>query len=663
MNSFRHVFVSLAACLIAGGCTEPAGHAQLRDAALPELLAAQRFAYRGAHTGGHLLSPDGNKIAWTGPSWGRATLFVRDRASGVVRNWRAPGAVQWTSDSRRLLYLHDRSGTENPHVYMIDTESSASAVDLTPHPGVKAAIHQLSEANPTRVLVTHNRRNPKLFDLYSIDLETGRETLVARNPGDAVAPITLDNGSLRGWQKSREAQRTPEQKSQPQAVRAPELKKREEGSVQILGPTPQERVVWALSNRGRERNALVALHLGPGWERVEFEDLKVDVSGAAISRVTRMPLAVFATPGYPRVEFPDARFKADLGPLIERYKGRPFGFELISSDQTEQQVIVGFSTSTGQETFLLDRQQGTHELLAKSVPEDMEALLAPMQPVTIRARDGLALPGYLSVPRGVEPKGLPLVLMVHGGPWARTAWADPFRSEDAARAQFLVNRGYAVLQVDFRGSTGYGRAFQGAGMGEFAGRMQDDLLDSVEWAKARGIADPAKIAIMGFSYGGYAALTALTATPQTFACGISIAGPTDLASLIENFPPYWAVDLSNWHDFVGNPGNPADRAEMTRRSPLTHAAKLERPVLILHGDRDVRVRIDQSQRMADALVKAGKPVRFVAIRKMGHNPSWWAHQYQVMRETETFLQGCLGGRAVRFDWFDPLVWVWTRVSG
>lgn len=659
----RRFCAGLAACLLAAGCTEPARHAQLREAALPELLEAQRFTYRGTHTGGHQLSPDGNKIAWVGPSWLRATLFVRDRSSGVVRSWRAPGAVQWTSDSRRLLYLNDRSGTENPHVYMIDTESSAAAVDLTPYPGVKAAIHQLSEADPQKVLVTHNRRNRKLFDLYSIDLESGRETLVARNPGDAVAPITQDNGSLRGWQKSREAQRTPEQKSQPQAVRAAELLKRQEGSVQILGPTQQERVVWALSNRGRDRSALVALHLGPGWERVEFEDPQVDVSGAAISRVTRMPLALFASPGYPRVEFPDAKFKTDLKPLIERYKGRPFGFELISSDRTEQQVIVGFSTSTGQETFLLDRKHGTHELLARSVPQDMEAVLSPMQPVTIPARDGLSLPGYLTVPGGVEAKGLPLVLMVHGGPWARTAWADPFRSEDAARAQFLVNRGYAVLQVDFRGSTGYGRDFQRAGMGEFAGRMQDDLQDAVEWAKAHGIADPAKIAIMGFSYGGYAALTGLIASPQTYACGISIAGPTDLASLVENFPPYWAVDLSKWHDFVGNPKNPADRAEMTRRSPLTHAAKLERPVLILHGDRDVRVRIDQSQRMADALVKAGKPVRFVPIRDMGHNPGWWAHQYQVLRETETFLQGCLGGRAVRHGWFDPLVWAWTRIAG
>ena len=407
----------------------------------------------------------------------------------------------------------------------------------------------------------------------------------------------------------------------------------------------------------------MALHLGPGWERLVFEDPQVDVSGAVISRVTRMPLAVVAWPGYPRVEFPDPKFRAELGPLIDRYKGRPFGFEMISSDRSEQQLIVGFSTSTGQETFLLDRARGTHELLARSVPEDMEALLAPMQPVAIPARDGLTLPAYLMLPRGVEPRGLPLVLMVHGGPWARTVWADPFRSDDAARAQFLVNRGYAVLQVDFRGSTGYGRDFYKAGMGEFARRMQDDLLDAVQWVTARGVADPARIAIVGFSYGGYAALTGLTATPKTFACGISIGGPTDLASLIENFPPYWSTDLTNWYDFVGNPKIPADRAEMTLRSPLTHAAKLERPLLIMHGERDVRVRIDQSQRLADALAKAGKPVRYVPIRNMGHNPSWWAHQHQVLRETETFLHSCLGGRAVRLDWFDPLVWAWTRISG
>ena len=662
LSALRHLLFLVAACAILAACSEPARHPALVGAQLPELIPAHRFAYRGTLTGGYSLSPDGNKIAWVGPSFMRATLFVRNHSTGEVRSWRARGNVQWTADSRRLVYLSDTSGSENAHVFMIDTESGSAAVDLTPYPGVRAAIQKSNESEPTRLMVTHNRRNPKLFDLYSIDLDTRAETLVARNPGDAVAPIVLDNGAFRGWQQSREARRTPEEVRTPQAERAPALASRDEGTVRLLGQSPEPRVMWALSNRGRDRMALVTLHLGPGWEHLAFEDAVADVSTAAISRVTHLPLMVSALPGYPRIEFPDQRFKADLEPLLKGYAGRPFDLELLGSDRAEKRMIVAIHTSTGSETFLLDREQGSHELLSRGVPAEIEAALAPLEPVSIAARDGLTLRGYLSVPRGVAPKGLPLVLMVHGGPWARTAWADPFRSDDSSRAQFLVNRGYAVLQVDFRGSTGYGRSFYKAGMGEFGRRMQDDLQDAVEWAKARGLADPRKIAIMGFSYGGYAALTGLTATPKTFACGISIGGPTDLATLIERFPAHWQVDLSNWHDFVGNPKVPADRAEMTRRSPLTHAAQAERPLLIIHGRRDVRVGIDQSERMVAALNAAGRPVRFVDIADMGHNPSWWAHQHQVLRETEVFLQQCLGGRATRLSWFDPLVWIWSRLS-
>ena len=655
-------FCALVAACLVGGCTDAPAPAADSAAAQPPLLPAQSFTAPGIRTGAYLLSPDGNKLTWTGSSMWRATLFVRDRRTGEVRSWRARGNVQWTGDSRRLLYVADTTGRENPHVYAIDTESSADARDLTPHAGVKAAIHQLSQTSPKTVLVTHNRLNPKLFDLYSIDLETGIETLVARNPGNAVAPITRPDGALRGWQPSREAARSVEEKRVPQAERTAQLRRQAEGSVRILGPGPRPQEVWALSNRGRDRSALVRLHVGPGWEEVVFEDPVADVSGAAISAVTRMPLLAWALPGYPRVEFLDDRLRADLEPLLSRYAGRAHGVELSSADRSEQHVIVGIDTGTVTETFLLDRGTGTVESLGRSVPPSMEAALAPMQPVSFSARDGLALHGYLALPHGVAARGLPMVLLVHGGPWARTQWADPMRSEDAARAQFLANRGYAVLQVDFRGSTGYGSAHTLAGIGEFAGRMQDDLIDAVEWAKTRGIADPARIAIMGLSYGGYAAMTGLALTPRTFACGISIGGPTDLASLIESFPPYWTVDLSNWHDFVGNPQLPADRADMTRRSPLTHAGKIERPLLIIHGARDVRVRLDQSQRMVAAMTQAGRPVRFVTLPDMGHNPSWWAHQYQVLRETETFLADCLGGRAQSTGWFDAMVWIWTRLT-
>ena len=629
---------------------------------MPALLQAHRFAYRGTVTGAHLLSPDGAKIAWVGPYWGRATLFVRDRRSGETRNYRARGTVRWTADSRRLLYVADTTGAENPHVFSIDTEAKdTGAVDLTPYPGVKATIHQMTEADPAHVLVLHNRRDRKLFDLVRINLETRAETLVAANPGNAVAPVTREDGRLQGWETSREAGRTPEEKRQPQAVRAPALRRAEDVSVRVIGPTADGQSVWALSNRGRDRVALVVRHSGLGWEKVVFEDADADVSGVAVSAVTRTPLYAMAQAGAPKVEILDPALKADLAPLLKQFAGADFGLDILSTDRSEQRLIVMLYTSTQNRVYLVDRMAKTHELLGSGVPEDMARALAPMESVKIAGRDGLRLQGYLTLPTGTARKNLPMVLQVHGGPWQRTPWADPLRAEDSTRAQFLANRGYAVLQVDYRGSTGHGRAFFNAGIGEFAGRMQDDLHDAVKWAVDQGIADPNRVAIMGLSYGGYAALVGMTATPKAFSCGVSINGPTDLATLIESFPPYWSVDLSLWHDFVGNPKVPEDRAEMTRRSPLTHAARAERPILIIQGERDVRVRPDQSTRMADALRKAGKPVRLVSIPEMGHAPSYWAHQQKVLRETELFLHGCLGGRASRFDPFDALGWVWARL--
>jgi dipeptidyl aminopeptidase/acylaminoacyl peptidase len=292
----------------------------------------------------------------------------------------------------------------------------------------------------------------------------------------------------------------------------------------------------------------------------------------------------------------------------------------------------------------------------------MAESLAPMRPVTIASRDGLQLSGYLTLPRGAEPKNLPTVLLVHGGPWMRSNWGDPFRSDDASYAQFLANRGYAVLEVDFRGSTGYGRSFLAAGIGEFGGKMQDDLLDAVHWAVETGTSDPKRIAVMGWSYGGYAALVGLTTTPDVFACGISLGGPTDLASLIESFPPYWTVDLSMWHDYVGDPAIPDDRKEMTLKSPLSHADKLERPVLIVQGENDVRVRPDQAQRMVEALRRAGRPVDYLKIPQMGHGMGYWVHRMTILRRTETFLHGCLGGRASRFDPLEAVAWVWTSIK-
>ena len=643
------------------GCTAPADHPALKDAPLSPLVPAHHFAYH-PDVKGYQLSPDGRKLAWIGPSYLRSALFVRNNDSGEVRRYRVmTGGLQWTPDGRWLLSTgSDTSGAENTHVYMLDTgDPAANPVDLTPYPGVRATIHQILAAESGHLLVYHNRRDRKVFDLYRIDLNTREETLIARNPGDAVAPITDRNGSFKGWQKSRAAQRAAEERSKPRVERQPALVQKSGEIFNTLGTGADGSFVWALSNRGRDRVALVAAHPTLQWEKIVFDDPRVDVTRVTMSRVTHAPLIAYAQPNFPRAAILDARLRDDLDGLLKAQGDGPFGLEIMSTDAAEKRMVILIYTSTTHRYYFLDRPRRAYTLLAGDAAEDPAQPLAPMQPVTIASRDGLQLHGYLTLPRGVVARRLPMVLLVHGGPWLRTSWG----GEDAGNAQFLANRGYAVLQVDFRGSIGYGRHFLTAAIGEFAGKMQEDLLDAVRWAVDGGIADPARVAIMGWSYGGYAALVGLTMTPDAYACGISLSGPTDLASLIESFPPYWTLDLTMWYDYVGDPAIAPDREEMRRKSPLTYASNLRRPVLIVHGAKDVRVRINQAERMVGALKQAGKPVEYLAIPDMGHGMGWWVHRLAILRKTEDFLHRCLGGRASRFDPFDAIAWVWQRISG
>ncbi|MES2561448.1 MAG: S9 family peptidase [Pseudomonadota bacterium] len=665
-TSARSIAICAWLCLLASlaACTAPADHPALKDADLPALIPAHRFAYQGEVARAYQLSPDGARLAWVGPYFMRSRLFVRDNKTGEARRYRIGSAsFQWSPDSRRLLYTADTSGAENTHVYMIELDGAASdVVDLTPYPGVKARIHQFVPGNANQLLITHNRRDRRVSDLYRIDLDTRRETLVAQNPGDAVSVITAPDGRVHGWQKSRDAQRSQDERRLTFKARRPALTISPGESFRALGKSADGGFVWALSSRGRERVALVAVHPTLGWEKIVFEDPHVDVSRVDMSRVTGTPLIAYSDPGYPRNEILDPKLRDDLDGLLKSQGSEPYGFELISTDATEQRLIVLIYTSAQQRYYLVDRASRTHTLLADSIADTVSKSLVATKPVMITSRDGLTLHGYLTLPRGASPKALPLVLWVHGGPWLRTRWGNPLRSDDASYTQFLANRGYAVLQINFRGSTGYGHAFSTAAIGEFAGKMQDDLHDAVHWAIDAGIADAKRIAIMGWSYGGYAALNGLTLTPEVFACGVSLGGPTDLATLIESFPPYWQTDLSMWHDFVGNPAIAEDREEMKLKSPLHHADKLVRPVLIVQGKNDVRVRPDQAERMVEALQQGGKPVEYVAISDMGHGMGYWAHRLAVLRKTETFLQRCIGGRASRFDAFEPIAWAWTRMA-
>jgi dipeptidyl aminopeptidase/acylaminoacyl peptidase len=587
-------------------------------------------------------------------------LHVRN-PDGSVHVYRAGGSgMHWSADGRRLLLLDDKSGAENHHLYRLELDDpDAEPHDLTPYPGVRVWLYRILDSDPEHVLVLHNRRDRNVRDLYRIDLASGAEALVAANPGDGIAPVTDAQGAFLGWRKSEVGQRARGKPRPPELRERSALSRKSEDVTRAVGVSPDRRKAWVLSNKGRDGMALFEVDTATGIGALVHEEAGADIGQVVASKISGAPLVVSTNADYPHTRIFDPELEADLKPLLDEYAGVRFGLDIVSMDASEKRLVVSVFTHADRRYYLLDRTKKTHDLLGGSGQEALGRTLTVPEAIEFQARDGLAIPAYLVRPPGIREKRVPLIVLVHGGPWSRVVWSDPGHSEDLLRAHFLANRGYAVLAINFRGSTGYGRSFLTAAVGEVGGRMQDDLVDGVRWAIEKGIADPARVAVMGHSYGGYASLMALAREPDLFACGVDIAGPTDLARLIEDFPPYWELELSYWYNYVGDPAVPLDRERMDKASPLNSAERIERPVLIVQGESDVRVRAEQSARMVEALRSQGRPVEYVTVPEMGHSMGYWAHHLRVLRATETFLADCLGGRAARFD---LLEWA-ARLSG
>jgi dipeptidyl aminopeptidase/acylaminoacyl peptidase len=397
--------------------------------------------------------------------------------------------------------------------------------------------------------------------------------------------------------------------------------------------------------------ALVKVDLATGTEAVVYEVPEVDVDRVLISRKTQQPLFAFTMPSYPRLEVYDAAMKQQLQALAG---GQPASMAVTSIDDSESIYTVSVATDKGSKSYLINGSAAP-QLLGENSLSRLAAnvALATSKPISFTARDGLQIHGYLTLPEGTAGKNLPMVLYVHGGPWARDRWANEGQGKTS---QMMANRGYAVHQVNYRGSSGYGRAFQDKAIGEFAGKMHDDLIDGVNWAVKTGVADPAKVAIYGGSYGGYAAMVGATFTPEVFACAVNIVGVTSLARLLETVPPYWELGLPWWYRFVGDPAKPADRAIMDAKSPLFHAAKATKPILIMHGVNDPRVKLEQSELMVAALKKEGKQVDYLTVKGDGHGNFKWNNNLTLFRKTEDFLAKCLGGRSSGFDYYQLGAW-------
>jgi dipeptidyl aminopeptidase/acylaminoacyl peptidase len=590
------------------------------------------------------VSPDGQTISFVAPRDGVLNVWVRPRAGGPERpitddRNRGVRSYFWSRDGRYVLFVQDSGGDENYHVYAVDPRSPDLVRDLTPVAGIRAGIVAAPQATPRQILVSINLRDPSVFDVYAVNLASGRRTLVAENPGNIVGWHADRLGRVRAARAQTAAGDfailVRDDASGPFRQVA-EYANEDNGY--IAGFTPDGQALWLASARGADLMRLVELDPTTGQERVIDADDEADLAGPVVSDKTGELLAAAYLRDRLVVHSFDERFRADWEAVGALHHGDP---AISGQDAEEATWIVSFDDDRDPgATFLFDRTTGRSQFLYRSRPWLDPATLAPMAPVAITSRDGLMLHSYLTLPLHADGTNLPMVLFVHGGPWARDAWGyDP-------TVQFLANRGYAVLQVNYRGSTGFGKRFMHAAEREFAGKMHDDLIDGVRWAIAQGIADPARVGIYGGSYGGYAALVGVTFTPEVFAAAVSYVGPSSLVTLTRSFPAYWRPMLaSTWFRYVGDPEDRDDLADMERRSPLNRVDTITTPLLVIQGANDPRVTKQESDQIVAALRERGVPVEYICKDDEGHGFVKPDNRIDAFGAIERFFASHLGGRA------------------
>ena len=584
------------------------------------------------------ISPDGTKLAYLAPQDGVLNVWVRTLGQEddvvVTRDTlRGIRSFFWQGDPAHILYLQDTGGDENFHLYQTDIRTQETE-DLTPFPGARALPLAMNSDLPDRMLVSLNRRDPRVFDVYSLDLTTRELTLDTENPGD-VASFAADNAlEVRTAQVQLSDGSTELRVRDGGGWRVFLTWGADETSGGVAGFSPDNSKLWVINSVDANAARLLEIDLQTAESAVVAEDSQYDLSGLLRHPKTHALEAVQFTRARQEWTALDPALQADFEALAGVRDG---DWNIISRDLSDNTWIVSYRRDDGPVCFYAyDRPSKTATLLFSSQPALEDYTLAPMQPVTFPARDGLPLPGYLTLPVGIKPTQLPLVLLVHGGPWARDGWGY------SPTVQMLANRGYAVLQINFRGSSGYGKAHLNAGDREWGAKMHTDLLDGKAWAIAEGYADPEKVAIMGGSYGGYATLAGLAFTPEEFVCGVDIVGPSNLLTLLQTIPPYWSTLVATFYKRMGR----LDEPEFLKaRSPLFSADKITKPLLIAQGANDPRVKQAESDQIVAAMRERRLPVEYIVFPDEGHGFARPENNRKFIAAAEAFLATYLGGRA------------------
>lgn len=625
-------------------------HPSLQSDQLPPPLTVKELFDNDAEKYRFRVSPDGKRLAWVATVRGTTTVHHKTIGEERVRHISARRGniygFRWAQDSQRILVNYRRRGKENNDIYTLNLDEIANApFKLYEFKGFmsnkkRALIHRLMPADPDHILIVNNDRDLSCYDLYKVSIHAKDRQLLATNPGDVRKWITDRQGRLRGRVRLDEA-RGIKVLEFPGAAEGDWRKIFEmpfEDVFHVVGFDDQAGDLWALSSRHRDKVALVRFDPDTQRETVVFANPKVDLDGYEVVRATRVPFMVYAVPDYPEVTFLDPQIEKDFAPLLARIEADGLhSFNITSLDNQARVFTIYAYSDRDWCYYLFDRVSGTIEHLSHSPLHARRAELAAIQPVAFESRDGITINGYLTLPPGIEAQRLPMVVLVHGGPWSRDYWG--FKRH----VQFYANRGYAVLQINFRGSDGYGKDFMELAVGEFAGTMQNDLIDGARWAIREGIADPAKIAISGQSYGGYATLVGLTFTPDFFACGINVFGPSELETLVEHAPVWWKLGLPKFHKYIGDPDKPEDRARMRAKSPLYRLGDLNKPLLVIYGSEDQRVAKKQSKDIIARLTELEKKFEWHAFPDAGHG-IYGKNRVTYYNLVEEFLAKHLGGR-------------------
>ena len=607
-------------------------------------LIPRRDLFAGADRSVVRLSPDGRRIAFLAPVDGVLNLWIGPLSdvtkarpfSRVTDRDIAPWLI-WLPNGRHVVFSREQGGDENWQAHRVDVESG-EILALTPGPGVRSYVQQTSRHFPDELLIAHNQREPRFFDLFRVHVVTGASTLLETNDRFAswftdprfrvrFGLRFTDDGGVEYLQRG--------------AGGEWELFTRVEMAdtmnTRAVGFSDDGRELFWLDSRSRDTAAVVAQDLASGARRVLAEDAAADLVELRLHPSTLRPLAAAGVFTRKRWQVIDPAFAPDHARLAKLSNG-DLSIVGVSDDERHWVVYHEHDVAPGR-YFHYDRAANTRRFLFTARRALEKAPLVPMEPMVVRARDGLSLICYLSRPRGAEGKGrLPMVLLVHGGPWGRDMWGLH------ATHQWLANRGYAVLSVNFRGSTGLGKAFVNAANLEWAGKMHDDLIDAVDWAIARGIADPARVAIYGASYGGYATLVGVTFTPEKFTCAVDLFGISNLMTLMNTIPPYWKPSQTVWKARMGDYTTEAGRRFLEERSPLSRVDRIVRPLLIAQGANDVRVKPSESEQIVAAMVQRGIPVTYVYYSDEGHGFRRVANRRSFNAVVEAVLAAHLHGR-------------------